>query len=141
MSRHQGDTVLFAVNKDEAYIKRLMVACKKFWDCVESLTPPPMADKDYQQRKDEAWTAAAAEWLRLSRELKALEDKEALAREALIILAGDKSSIGSGVKLLRSVRKGAVNYKEVPVLDGINLEQYRKSPTVSWRPMALDDGG
>jgi hypothetical protein len=35
---------------------------------------------------------------------------------------------GVGVEVLKSSRKGAVDYSAVPELRGVNLEPYRKTP-------------
>jgi len=39
-----------------------------------------------------------------------------------------RRTFGCGVELLRSTRRGAVNYAVIPELRGVNLEPYRKPP-------------
>lgn len=43
-------------------------------------------------------------------------------------LASARRTFGSGLELLRTVRKGAVDYSAVPELSGVDLERYRKPP-------------
>lgn len=57
--------------------------------------------------------------------------KEILA--SLIDIAKEKDAIICGRKLTSVERKGAVDYKKVPELKGVNLEQYRKKPSNYWK--------
>ena len=53
-------------------------------------------------------------------------------RQQLIILAdGQKSNI-SGVLVYPIERKGSIQYKSIPELQNVDLEQYRGKPTKSW---------
>lgn len=128
-----GDIALVEVGRDEGFIKRLLMEEKKFWSCVQNLTPPTLTDRDYTERNDSAWANAASEWALVHKQLEQLKDKEKQYRDMLIQLSEDKNSVGHGVKLQRIVRKGAVDYKAVPELQDIDLEKYRKEPVESWR--------
>jgi len=132
-SYRDGDTALIEVGRDESYIKRLVAEERKFWKYVENLTPPPLTDRDYQQRDDNAWANTATEWAKVSAELEAVKEREKVLRETLIQLADNKNSIGQGVRVQRVVRKGVVDYKSIPELEGIDVEKYRKEPIESWR--------
>jgi len=53
-------------------------------------------------------------------------------RQQLIILAdGQKSNI-SGVLVYPIERKGSIQYKSIPELQNVDLEQYRGKATKSW---------
>jgi len=54
--------------------------------------------------------------------------KQRELREKLLDLSDARRAFGSGVELLRTSRKGAVNYGSIPELEGVDLEQYRKEP-------------
>jgi len=43
-------------------------------------------------------------------------------------MATARRTYGCGVELLKSSRRGAVDYSAVPELRGVNLEPYRKPP-------------
>jgi hypothetical protein len=47
------------------------------------------------------------------------------AKAALIGLASHTSESGGGVKVTRFWKAGAVDYKKIPELKGVDLEQYR----------------
>jgi putative phage-type endonuclease len=65
---------------------------------------------------------------RLRLERAAFEQHQLRAR--LNAMATAKRTYGCGVEVLKSSRKGAVDYSAVPELRGVNLEPYRK-PTVA----------
>ena len=44
-------------------------------------------------------------------------------------MATARRTYGCGVEVLKSSRRGAVDYSAVPELRGVNLEAYRKPPT------------
>lgn len=132
-SYRDGDTALIEVGRDESYIKKLLVEERKFWKCVETLTPPPLSDRDYDQRNDLAWAQAAASWAEANAELERAKEKEKICRDTLVTLAGNKNTIGQGVRVQRVVRKGSIDYKSVPELKDVDLEKYRKETVESWR--------
>ena len=43
-------------------------------------------------------------------------------------MATARRTYGCGIEVLKSLRKGAVDYSRVPELRGVNLETYRKPP-------------
>lgn len=90
----------------------------------EERARPFLADK-YEQRTDGDWLAAVSDWKDAQDALKAAQAHEKDVRERLIELADGKPSEGGGVRLIRSTRKGSIDYSKVP-LEGIDLEQYRK---------------
>jgi len=132
-SYRDGDIALVEVGRDEGYIKNLCLEERKFWTCVENLTPPTLTDKDFEERTDSAWATASADWAKVQAELEELKEREKQYREALIHLANNHNVKGNGVKLQRIVRKGTVDYKAIPALKEVDLEQYRKEPVESWR--------
>lgn len=132
-SYRDGDVALVEVGRDESYIKSLYAEERKFWSCVQNLTPPPLTDKDYVRRSDIEWVRAAAEWVRTAAELEATKEKEKIYREMLLELSQKKSSFGHGVKLQKIVRRGTVDYKSIPELEGVDLEKYRGLPIEQWR--------
>jgi hypothetical protein len=77
---------------------------------------------------DPKWRNAALRYreVRLRLESAALEEHE--LRATLERMATAKRSYGCGVEVLKSSRKGAVDYAAVPELRGVDLERYRKPP-------------
>lgn len=126
---------LVQVFPDVPYIKAMVAELVKFWGQVKTGTPPEFSDKDVVEVKDgdvlrlaEAWSVAKG----LAEDAAADLEK---ARQALIAGLGTdphpKVLVGS-VTLTRSTRVGAVDYKKVPALEGVDLDQYRGKASTSW---------
>lgn len=136
----EHSSALVKIFRDDKYIKDLLKKEKEFWDRMQEFDPPPLCEKDYEQKDDENWQMIASEWLDLKRQMKELEfleEKEKKLRQQLISLAGHRNAIGAGVKLSKVISKGRVDYDSIPLLKEVNLDDYRKSPTESYRIMAV----
>jgi putative phage-type endonuclease len=125
--------VILECQRDDKYIKAMVKKEKAFWDCVQSLTPPELTDRDYHIKSDDIWTSTAGKWLSISQQLKEIEMQEKNLRDQLISLSDKKNSIGGGIKLCKSLRKGNVEYNRIPELNTIDLDVYRKEPSEVWR--------
>lgn len=120
-------------HRNENYLKRLLSEEKEFWRCLQELEAPPLTDRDYTEREDELWLHTAGKWKETKNKLKALEEEESHLRQTLICLSGKSNTKGAGIKLLKIVSKGSINYQEIQELSGVNLEKYRKAPVERWR--------
>lgn len=129
--------VLIEVKKDKAYIEQMLEKEAAFFQCVQSDTPPPLTKRDYLQREDHIWREKAEKWRQVQENLKRFESEEKLLREELIELADSKNCEGGGIRMTLSMRKGAVDYKSIPLLQGIDLEPYRKKSSTVWSIKAL----
>lgn len=128
-----SEGVIVEVERDNDYIERMIDLEKAFWECVESCSPPPLKDRDFVNRQDGDWIEASQKWLEAQKRLGELENEEKSLRELLIRMAGSQSCKGGGVRLTRSMRKGVVQYAQIPELQDIDLEKYRKGPSEIWR--------
>jgi putative phage-type endonuclease len=130
----QQPTVLLEVFPASAYIADLMEAERRFWRYVESNTPPPLTEQEVMERTDREWLEAAE--LYRAAEAKVVEhtaQKEA-ARQLLDQLAGPAVRVaGGGITLTRYTMEGRVDYRAIPELRGVNLDQYRKKGTAAFR--------
>ena len=84
------------------------------------------------ERDDPVWLEASSRWLKLRSEIAHLEEEERKMRDQLISMSNNASAIGGGVRLVRTTRKGAVQYAQIPELKGLDLDQYRKDPIEVW---------
>ena len=57
--------------------------------------------------------------------------KEIMAE--LVSMSKERDAIIHGRKLTKVIRKGSVQYKKIPELQGFDLEQYRGKPTEFWK--------
>jgi len=139
-SYRNGDTALVVVKLDSEYVKRLYIEEAKFWECVESLTPPELTARDYVERDDIAWNEFSDLYkqcelrVKLAEDVcKAVKEQQDACKAKLIELANGKSSIGNGLKLNLSSRKGAVDYSMIPEMKNVDIEKYRKPSSIAWK--------
>ncbi len=113
---------------------------RKAWDAfmryiVEDVAPP-LSSRDTRERDDAQWKVAAEAYLRIKQEA---EDSAAVlekARSALVALTSHPSESGAGVSVSQFWKKGAVEYKKIPQLTGVDLETYRKESRMEVRVTA-----
>lgn len=96
-----------------------------FMEHVRADAPPPLSDRDTRERDDPEWEAAARTYVALKATVEAASDQLEDAKQRLIALASHTSERGFGVCVSRYLRAGTVDYKKVPELAGIDLDQYR----------------
>jgi len=128
--------------QDFEHQERLIREACKFQQELDAILADPELQKPYladkKSKKDDAIErndaeyATAAEFYRNARALADARVAEAEeAKQALIDLTEGLNVKGCGVSVIHSTRAGAVDYKLVPELKGIDLDQYRKAPTAT----------
>ena len=132
-SYRKGDFALIEVKRDDKYIDRMCSMEKDFWDLVTNFKEPELSDRDFVVHDSLEWTTAAIEWRSVTTQINALEEREKECRETLVKLSDGHNSIGSGLKLTRTCRKGTVDYTRIQELQGVCVDNYRKDPVISWR--------
>lgn len=119
------DGILLEVKPKPETWPRIREAWDAFQQYLDSDTPPPLTDRDTRERDDAKWQEAAAAYIAAKQcadgAAKALDQ----AKAALIALASHSSEAGAGVKVTRFWKAGAVDYKKIPELKGVDLERYR----------------
>jgi putative phage-type endonuclease len=108
-------------------------AWNAFMRCIETDTPPALTERDKVIRKDSEWQAAAAHYVALKSEADALAERLDAAKAALLTLSSHPSEAGFGVSVTRFWKQGAVDYKQVPELQGVSLDAYRKKGSFETR--------
>lgn len=98
------------------YLKEIKSPDAHLVDLVQTKEAQALVDEYNQYKQD---MAQAKEFM---------ED----AKRRLVELADGKKTNISGVLVYECERKGNVNYKKIPELDGVDLEQYRGKPTKYW---------
>ncbi|MCF7852713.1 MAG: hypothetical protein K9M07_05695 [Simkaniaceae bacterium] len=90
-----------------------------------------MSEK-YTEKDDPDWLIVSAKWVEVTAQLNELKALQQQLKDHLITLSGNESSCGGGVRLLRSERKGAVRYRDIPELEGVDLDSYRNPSMITW---------
>ena len=122
-----------AVPRNDADIELLLEKWTEFWALLES---GEMKGDGVLQRKDVEFTSVANEWTKANALLAEAKERVDEARGRLIDLSGDRDCEGGGVRVTQAERKGNINYKKVPSLDGVDLEQYRGKSSSYFRVAA-----
>lgn len=104
---------------------RVQTGWDEFMAFIAKDTPPPLSDKDTLVRTDADWQAAAEAFTRLKADADAAATRLDEAKARLIGLAKHTSEKGHGVQVTRFWKQGAVDYRKVPELAGVEMEKYR----------------
>ncbi len=134
-SHRQGEFALVEVKRDEDYIQELYKKEEEFYECMMSLTSPELVSGDYTERSDTWWLDKSVEWEEADRNAKAWIEKKETIRQELIFGSEGKSSKGGGISLRHypeTSGKGPVNYRGIPELKGVDLNQYRSKKKEYW---------
>jgi putative phage-type endonuclease len=127
-SFHGTDGILIEIRPDREYAKRLVEAETAFWQLVKENRWPELANEELDLSADPKWRHAALRYREVRLRLESAASEEHQLRATLEGMATAKRTYGCGVEVLKSSRKGAVDYSAVPELRGVNLESYRKPP-------------
>ena len=119
---------LVEVLPDKEYAKRLIEAEAAFWQLVKEDRWPEVEGEELDLSADPKWRSAAIRYRQVRVQLEHAEYEEQQLRIRLKGLATARRTYGCGVEVLKSSRRGAVDYSSVPELRGVNLEPYRKPP-------------
>ena len=131
---------LVRVGPDREYQKRLLDAEAAFWQLVRDNIWPEPAGGELDLSADPKWRHVALRYREAKVRLEAATAEEHKLRAILENLATARRTFGCGVELLRSSRRGAVDYAAIPELRGVNLEPYRKPPVTVVRINFLEPG-
>lgn len=122
------------VKPDEIYLAVLVPTLLSFWDHVQKKSPPELCEKDFKSIKN----AAVKELARYYRSAKTRADAASADLEtakANLLACLDESHPRYRIDdmlVSRVTRQGAIDYGKIPELKGIDLEQFRKKPSVFW---------
>lgn len=110
--------------------KELVKALTEFWDRVKSKTPPKESDRDYIELIDPVLRDLFLEYKRIKKmsdDLEPVLDK--IKGEIVNKLKHEPHGryTVDGVKFVKSVRPGAVDYVKMAKEAGLDPEQYRKA--------------
>lgn len=127
------------VERESDWLDKNMPRIKAFYDLYcetiadEKLYAPHLQSnkKEYAEREDDLFVFAALAYQNAIAEQKAAEEKVEEARKKLLEICTENTK-GAGITVYKSERKGAVDYKKIPQLEGVDLEQYRKKSTTVW---------
>ena len=127
-SFHGSDGTLIEIHPDREYAKRLVEAEAAFWQLVKENRWPELANEELDLSADPKWRHTALRYREARLQLENATAEEHKLRAMLASMATARRTYGGGVEVLKSSRKGTVDYSAVPELRGVDLEPYRKPP-------------
>ena len=123
-----SDGVLIDVQPDREYAKRLVKAEAAFWKLVKENRWPELTNEELDLSADSKWRGVALRYREARRRLEYAESEERHVRAMLASMSTARRTYGCGAEVLKSSRKGVVDYSAVPELRGVDLEPHRKPP-------------
>jgi putative phage-type endonuclease len=117
------DIAVVVVKEDKEYQARILEECKKFWNYVETDTEPP---SEYIELTGADLELMAKEYISVVSTINELKEKQDELKKAILAKTEASKAKFYGLRLLRTSRKGAVDYSKVKELSGVDLEVYRK---------------
>ena len=125
--------LLVEIARDERCMEAIRAAWDGFQAYLDTDTPPPLTERDTVERSDPAWTLAAGLYVEAKRKADEVAESVDRARERLVSLASHASESGHGVTVTRFFKQGNVEYKKIPQLKTVQLDDYRAAGRVEVR--------
>ena len=133
VSMWEGEIQIQEVSIDTFWHENYLPKATEFWKKVIFHEQPELTTKDYKDMNaTPIWESYATEYRRVAQQIKQLEELKESYRKELITLCEDNSCMGAGIKVLKKLVKGRVDYESIPEISHIDLERYRKQPSTSW---------
>ncbi len=128
------DGICIEVLPDPDFKANFLPKAREFWKCIAFVEPPALKDADYQDKSsDPVWKGFAAEYRKVVEQIKNLELVKEAYRKEMIKLCDNKNCMGDGIRIMNSIMRGRVDYDQIPELNGVDLDSYRKPPTNTWK--------
>ena len=128
------DGICIEVFPDPEYRAKFMPKAREFWKCVALNEAPALQDADYKDMSDNPlWKVYADRYRELNEEIRKMEIIKETYRKEILSLCADQSCLGNGIKVMKTLVRGRVDYDAIPELKGIELDKYRKASTTTWK--------
>ena len=122
--------VIVPFKRDLKLEEKLIQTEQAFWELVKADTPPEYTERDFKVLRGKKEKALFEKFKKLKLEADAKAEALEQVRKEIIEQIQDPRVICGDVQLTRSERKGAVDYAKIPELKQVDLERYRKKPSV-----------
>lgn len=130
----EGKDIVIEVYPDPEFAKSYIPVAKGFWECVSLAEPPALVASDYKDMSAEpTWGLLAQEYRQINEQIKNLEGTKESYRKQLLKLCEDQNCMGGGLKVIKTVMRGRVDYNEIPEIKNVDIDKYRKDPTTAWK--------
>ncbi len=136
LSMNKGEKVVIEVLPDKSWLEEYLPKAMDFWKKVVMFEAPEMTNKDYVDKSGELfWGDYAKQYRKACEEIKVLEQVKESYREKILKLCSGQSSMGNGIKVVKKMVKGRVDYDTIMKRLDIDTDLYRKPASESWAIM------
>lgn len=132
-----GFGTLVEVLPNPIWMARIQAGWEAFQVHLDRDTPPALSDTDTRLRNDPEWIEAANAFLVAKKASDEASEASEVVRQRLLALAEHPKELGAGVSVTRYWRQGNVDYKKVPQLAGVELDNFRGTGRFDVRVSAL----
>ena len=124
--------------RDDGWMQRALDACLPFLERLKAV----LADDDEAERvadvervmdDDTEWAGLAEDYRERDAQIKMLQAEQDRVKKLLIEKAAERKATGAGISVIPVTRQGGVDYKAMSQAAGIDPNDYRKAPSVSWQ--------
>ena len=91
----------------------------------------PIKSEDWET--DLEWIETADELFKVKRHLKRLREEDSRLSKKLQSLSDDRTTKKGRYEYKRGERRGTVDYSKIPILQGLDLDEFRKNPITTWK--------
>jgi putative phage-type endonuclease len=120
------------IERDDEFIGRMLKEEVAFMESLRDFMPPEPCDKDWVEDTNSARVFAAKRYRELLNRQDEIEEEKMTLKSVLTSVPHPRAMIG-GLKVQKVRRKGNVDYGMIEALKTIDLEEYRKPASESWR--------
>ncbi len=124
---------LLRVTADKAFQLQMMEKEQEFYTCLVNKTPPPPSDRDVVLRENRSFLMNEEALYSIRQRRKKLDEEEAIIKKALIEECEGQASRGYRLKIVPVEVEGMVDYRSIPSIKEMNLDEFRKPNSIQWR--------
>lgn len=119
------------VTRDDEYCEALLKAELEFYSSMINYRPP--TPEGFNKIEDESKERLSKLYEDIGLLIDNFQEIREDIKERLIEACNGANSIIGNLRISRIERKGNIDYEKIELLKTLDLEQYRKPPSVSWR--------
>lgn len=128
------------VRPDYTFIRAMTEKLERFWfSCVLNRKPPILSDQDYKTVQDKGLKALIEEWLYADSQRRKFDEDCKELKSQITELSSHPRMRYKNVRIQKITRRGAIDYKKIPQLEKVNLNDYRKEDTEFWQVTCMPD--
>jgi putative phage-type endonuclease len=136
----RNDFVVVEIPRNPITMREIVEEGFTFWNCLQKGEAPEPTEKDLIEFVDME-TELLAQSLYESQQIRREEEAKIKARkkveddiESLLInKVGERNAKIGKYKFKKVIRRGSVQYDQIEALKALDLDQYRKAPSISWK--------